>query len=91
MKVKLIGVRSINFEDKKTGNEISGIKLFIAYPETDVYGLMTDDRFISDNVFVSFGVPVKDLIESIDSDINLEINPKGKVVGISLCQTNLKQ
>lgn len=89
MKVKLIGVRSLNFT-ADDGRDISGIKLFIAYPENDVYGLMTDSRFISDNVFESFDVPVKDLINSIDSDIDVDINPKNKIVGIRLCQTNSK-
>lgn len=84
MKVSLIGVRSINFTTDE-GNEISGIKLFIAYPEDNVYGKITDSRFITDNVFSNLGVPVDTLLNSIGSEIDIEINPKGKVVGIS-CQ-----
>lgn len=84
MKVSLIGVRSINFTTDE-GNEISGIKLFIAYPEDNVYGKICDSRFITDNVFSNLGVPVDTLLNSIGSEIDIEINPKGKVVGIS-CQ-----
>lgn len=89
MKVKLIGVRLINFTTEE-GRDISGIKLFIAYREQDVYGMITDNRFISDNLFESFDVPVQDLINAIDSEIDVEINPKNKIVGISLCQPNSK-
>lgn len=84
MKVSLIGVRSINFTTDE-GNEISGIKLFIAYPEDNVYGKICDSRFITANVFTNLGVPVDTLLNSIGSEIDIEINPKGKIVGIS-CQ-----
>lgn len=82
MKVELIGVRSIDFTTKE-GNDISGIKLFVAYPEEDVYGNAAESRFISDRVFESFGVPIKDLISCIGGKIDMEINPKGKICGIT--------
>lgn len=82
MKVELIGVRSIDFTTKE-GNDISGIKLFVAYPEEDVYGNVAESRFISDRVFESFGVPIKDLISCIGGKIDMEINPKGKICGIT--------
>lgn len=89
MKVSLIGLRSINFTTDE-GNEISGIKLFIAYPEDNVYGKICDSRFITDNVFTNLGVPVDTLLNCIGSDIDIEINPKGKVVGLSCPEQNKK-
>lgn len=63
---------------------MQGIKLFIAYPEDKVYGNISDSRYISSNVFDKLGVKLQDLIDHIDEVIDIEINPKGKIVGIEL-------
>lgn len=83
MKVNLIGVRELDFTTNE-GDQVQGIKLFIAYPEDGVYGNITDSRFISANMFEKLGVPVKDLIDHIDNVIDVEISPKNKIVGITL-------
>lgn len=83
MKVNLIGLRELDFETDK-GDQVQGIKIFIAYPDEGVYGNTVDSRFISANMFEKLGVPVKDLIDHIDQVIDIEISPKNKIVGITL-------
>lgn len=83
MKVDLIGLRVVDFV--ADGEPVQGIKLFLAYPEDNVYGKIVDSRFIRSEVFGSFNVPAEELAAHIGETIDIEINPKGKVVGLSLC------
>ena len=81
MKVNLIGLRTVDFEGK-SGQPVQGVKLFMSYPEENVYGRITDERFISAPVFANFDIKIDELIELIGTDIDIEISPRGKVVGI---------
>ena len=83
MKVNLIGLRALDFENDK-GDQVQGIKLFIAYPDDNVYGNCTESRFIMADRFDKLGLKLKDLIDKIDEVIDIEINPKNKIVGIKL-------
>lgn len=83
MKVNLIGVRELDFETDK-GDQVQGIKLFIAYPDDGVYGNCTESRFITADRFDKLGLKLQDLIDKIDQVIDIEINPKNKIVGITL-------
>ena len=83
MKVNLIGLRKLDFENEK-GDQVQGIKLFFAYPEENVYGNTADSRFISAELIEKLGVPVQDLIDHIDQVIDIEISPKNKIVGITI-------
>lgn len=83
MKVNLIGLRNVDFENDK-GEQVQGIKLFIAYPDDNVYGNCAENRFITADRFEKFDFELKDLIEKIGEVIDIEINPKNKIVGITL-------
>lgn len=84
MKVTLVGVKEIEAFETREGNTIEGVKLHIAYPDSDTYGNVCDNKFIDRKVYDSFGVPVEQLITKIGEVINLEFNPKMKVVGLDL-------
>ena len=83
MKVNLVGLRVLDFEDD-AGKPIQGIKLNFAFPDEGVYGNAIDSRFINQNVFDSFGVDLEKLIKKIGEVIEIEINPKNKIVGIKI-------
>lgn len=83
MKVNLIGVQDMNFTSRE-GNDIDGVKVFIAYPDSNTYGNYAESKFISRNVYNSFNVPVSDLLEKIGQVIDCEFDPKKKVVGITI-------
>lgn len=86
MKVTLVGVQDVNFTDSRTGEEIDGVKIHIVYPDVNdnTYGNLAENYWINRNVFDSFGFTFEDLINHIDEIINVEWNPKRKVVGITL-------
>ena len=69
MKVNLIGLRALDFENDK-GDQVQGIKLFIAYPDDNVYGNCTESRFIMADRFDKLGLNLKDLIDKIDELIS---------------------
>lgn len=83
MKVNLVGLRVLDFEDD-TGKPIQGIKINVAYPDEGVYGNAVDSRFINQNVFDGFGIELEKLIKKIGEVIDIEINPKNKIVGIKI-------
>lgn len=83
MKVSLVGVQDMDFKSRD-GNDINGVKVFIAYPDSNTYGNVAESKFIQRNVFESFKLPVEKLIEKIGEVVNVEFDPKKKIVGISI-------
>lgn len=83
MKVNLVGLHVLDFEDDN-GKPVQGVKINIAFPDEGVYGNSVETRFINKNVFDSFGISVDDLIGKIGEVIDVEINPKNKIVGITI-------
>ncbi len=83
MKVSLVGVQDMDFKSRD-GNDINGVKVFIAYPDSNTYGNVAESKFIQRNVFESFKLPVEKLIEKIGEIVNVEFDPKKKIVGITL-------
>ena len=83
MKVSLVGVQDMNFTSRD-GNEINGVKVFIAYPDENTYGNVAESKFIQRNIYESFKLPVEKLIEKIGEVVNVEFDPKKKIVDITL-------
>lgn len=83
MKVSLVGVQDMDFK-ARDGNDINGVKVFIAYPDSNTYGNIAESKFIQRNVYDSFNLPVKKLIEKIGEVVNVEFDPKKKIVGITI-------
>lgn len=68
----------------RDGNEINGVKVFIAYPDENTYGNVAESKFIQRNIYDSFEFPVEKLIEKIGEVVDVEFDPKKKIVGISI-------
>ena len=81
MVVKLVGLHPLDFPSKD-GSQIKGINLECNFKDEKVYGLKADAKFISDIALKNLGVTLEDLLPLIQSDVDLELNFKGKVVGI---------
>ncbi len=84
MKVTLLGVKNIEAFETNDGNTVDGVKIFIAYPDENTYGNIADSKYISRNVFNSFGIMLDEFINHIGEVIDCEFNPKQKIVGISI-------
>lgn len=83
MKVSLVGVQDMDFK-ARDGNDINGVKVFIAYPDSNTYGNIAESKFIQRNVYESFKIPVEKLIEKIGEIVDVEFDPKKKIVGITI-------
>lgn len=83
MKVSLVGVQDMDFKGRD-GNDVNGVKVFIAYPDSNTFGNVAESKFIQRNIYDSFKLPVEKLIEKIGEVVNVEFDPKKKIVGISL-------
>lgn len=82
MIVNLCGVRDLDFQTKD-GDTIKGIKIFFSYSEDGVSGHATDSKFISSSLCKELGVTFKVLEEYVGQVIDLSVNLKGKITGIS--------
>ena len=91
MLVNLVGVKNISKFETSDGKTIEGVKLFLAYADENTYGNMTDSKFISNSVFQSFGIELKQLIYNIGCCIDVEFNPKQKIVGIKFVESTEKK
>lgn len=83
MKVSLVGVQDMDFKSRD-GNVIDGVKVFIAYPDSNTYGSVAEAKFIQRNIYESFELPIEKLIDKIGEVVNVEFDPKKKIVGISI-------
>lgn len=84
MLVTLCGIRNLEEVHTRDGNIIDGVKLFIAYPEENVYGVLTDNKYIDRKVFSNFEISLNQLLENINCAIDVEFSPTKKIVGIRL-------
>lgn len=82
MKVNLLGVRDYDNIKLRDGNTLDGVKLFISYPDLDVQGQFADGKYIDRKVFENFGTSVDELAAYCGSCIDVEFDPKRKIVGI---------
>lgn len=53
MKVKVIGMKSIDFTNRESGEKVQGTNIFVNYAEDGVDGLKADKIFIRKNSVVS--------------------------------------
>ena len=81
MKVELVGLQLLDFPSKD-GGQIKGINLEINFKDDNVYGKRADAKFISDIALKNLGITLDELLPLINSEVDLELNLKGKVVGI---------
>lgn len=81
MKVDLVGLCPLDFPSKE-GGQIKGINLECNFVDDNVYGKKADAKFISHIALKNLGITLEDLLPLINSELDLELNFKGKVVGI---------
>lgn len=81
-KVHLVGVQPLDFPNKE-GDQIKGINLHVNYDDENVYGKKADTKFLSDILCVNKGITVDTLLPLCGTDIDIDVNLKGKVTGIT--------
>lgn len=82
-KVNFVGLQDMDFDDRKTGEHISGIKLFFNYLDENVMGFKADSKFVNREACKNLGFTVDNLSPLIGKVVELETNLKGKVTGVN--------
>lgn len=52
MKVRVVGIRHVNYISRKTGNSVEGDELHFTFPDRNTNGLCVDKVYISRNSVV---------------------------------------
>jgi len=80
----IVGIRKVNFEDKKTGNKINGFSIYStkSVPEdSNLEGLMTGKDFVSNDVYDDMCNALGELT-LVGKEVVFTYNRYGKVCGI---------
>lgn len=81
MKVKVLGIQSVDYVSRKTGNPVKGVTLHTTYKDAQVQGDATGNIFVSDNL----GIPCVPEIRP-GMMVNVEYNNRGYVAGLEICK-----
>lgn len=78
MKVKVVGLRRVNFTDQSNGRVVLGTSLYAVYPDPDVVGERSDKFFIDDNLKLD--------LSQVQPGVSLELlfNRRGKVSSFNI-------
>ncbi|MCM1165870.1 MAG: hypothetical protein NC299_09775 [Lachnospiraceae bacterium] len=80
-KVFLEGIQHMDF-DAEDGKRICGYSLHMAYADDNVIGKRVDKKFISAEAFHNLGFSLDEIAALVQTEVELDTNIKGKVVGI---------
>lgn len=81
MKVKVVGLKSVNFKDDNTGREISGTSMYVTYEDPNVIGVRTDKFFIRPSMNFELN-----LIKPGSTVVDIYFDRYGKVDGFDIIE-----
>lgn len=79
MKMKVVGMQSVDYVSRKTGNPVKGVTLFTVYKDNDVQGERADNLFVSDNLEIKDIANIKP-----GTMIDVVYNRRGYVADIAI-------
>lgn len=79
MKVRVVGVQSVDYVSRKTGNPVKGVTLHAVYKDAQVHGEAVGNIFVSDNLGIAC---VADIAPG--ATIDVQYNNRGYVADISI-------
>lgn len=74
MKVKLLGVMQIDFQNN-SGERVTGLNLFVAFPDENVDGLRTEKFFLKEGIVLPKDTKLNDTVD-------ISFNHKGKIEAV---------
>lgn len=81
MKVKILGIQTVDYVSKKTGNPVKGITLHSVHKDAQVTGEAVSNIFVSD----SLDIPVVSELR-VGQLVDVEYNNRGYVCDLSICK-----
>lgn len=80
MKVKILGIQSVNYTSHRTGNPVKGVTLHSMFKDSQVTGDAVSSIFVSD----ALQIPVVGELK-VGQTVDIEYNNRGFVCGLSFC------
>lgn len=84
MKVKVLGIQSVDYVSRKTGNPVKGVTLHSAFKDAQVEGESVSSIFVSDNLNLKCVAEIRPGMM-----VDVEYNNRGYVCDLAICSNRL--
>lgn len=81
MKVKVLGIQSVDYVSRKTGNPVKGVTLHSAFKDAQVEGESVASIFVSDNLNLKCVAEIRPGML-----VDIEYNNRGYVCDLAICK-----
>ena len=81
MKVKVLGIQSVDYVSRKTGNPVKGVTLHSAFKDAQVEGESVSSIFVSDNLNLKCVAEIRPGML-----VDVEYNNRGYVCDLAICK-----
>ena len=81
MKVKVLGIQSVDYVSRKTGNPVKGVTLHSTFKDAQVEGESVSSIFVSDNLNLKC---ISEIRPGMLVDV--EYNNRGYVCDLAICK-----
>ena len=84
MKVKVLGIQSVDYVSRKTGNPVKGVTLHSSFKDAQVEGESVSSIFVSDNLNIKAVADIRP-----GTMVDVEYNNRGYVCDLAICKQYL--
>lgn len=81
MKVKVLGIQSVDYVSRKTGNPVKGVMLHSSFKDAQVEGESVSSIFVSDNLNIKAVAEIRPGML-----VDVEYNNRGYVCDLAICK-----
>ena len=81
MKVKVLGIQSVDYVSRKTGNPVKGVTLHSSFKDAQVEGESVSPIFVSDNLNIKAVADIRP-----GTMVDVEYNNRGYVCDLAICK-----
>lgn len=81
MKFKVLGIQSVDYVSRRTGNPVKGVTLHSCFKDAQTQGEAVSAIFVSDNLGISCLPEIRP-----GMTVNVEYNNRGFVAGLEICK-----
>lgn len=81
MKAKVLGIQTVDYVSRKTGNPVKGVTLHCAFKDAQVVGEAVDGIFISDNLKLGSVSEIH-----VGQMVDVSYNNRGYVCDLAICK-----
>ena len=79
MKARVLGIQSVDYVSRRTGQPVKGVTLHVSHKDQQVIGDAVSNVFISDNLGIAGLSNI-----SVGVNVDVEYNSRGYVCGLAI-------